>query len=66
MKPLSIYLDTNAFRYFGIAFENVSLAPEITEKILVSPLSLFEVFAQLGDDNPAKCRFGLASDSCDS
>jgi hypothetical protein len=32
MKPLSIYLDTNAFRYFGIAFENVSLAPEITEK----------------------------------
>lgn len=48
-----IYLDTNAFRYFGIAFEHVLLASEITEKILVSPLSLFEVFAQLGDDNPA-------------
>jgi predicted transcriptional regulator len=51
---LNIYLDTNAFRYFGIAFEKVSLAPEITEKILISPLSAFEVFAQLGDDNPAK------------
>lgn len=52
MKPLNIYLDTNAFRYFGIAFENVSLAPEITEKIFVSPLSAFEIFAQLGDDKP--------------
>ena len=54
MKPLAIFLDTNAFRYFGIAFENVSLAPEIRERILISPLSAFEVFAQLGDENETK------------
>lgn len=52
MKPLNIFLDTNAFRYFGIAFENVSLAPEARERILISPLSAFEIFAQLGDDKP--------------
>jgi len=51
MKPLSIYFDTNVLRYFGIAFENVPLAPEIRDRILISPLSAFEVFAQLGDDN---------------
>jgi hypothetical protein len=51
MKPLHIYLDTNAFRYFGIAFEKVPLAADVRDKILISPLSAFEVFPQLGDGN---------------
>ena len=53
MKPLSIFLDTNAVRYFGIAFEKVQLGAEMMERIVISPLSAFEVFAQLGDENPA-------------
>jgi hypothetical protein len=53
MKPLHVYLDTNAFRYFGIAFEKTQLSPDVREKVLISPLSTFEVFAQLGDDNEA-------------
>jgi hypothetical protein len=54
MKPRRIYLDTNAFRYFGIAFEKVPLAADLRDKILISPLSAFEVFAQLGDDDEAE------------
>jgi hypothetical protein len=50
-----VYLDTNAFRYFGEAFANDRLADDLRQKMLVSPLSTFEVLAQLarqdcGDD----------------
>src|SRR5882724_154990 len=50
MKLHHIYLDTNAFRYFGYAFENVALAKDLRDKILISPLSAFEVFAQMADE----------------
>jgi hypothetical protein len=46
-----VYLDTNAFRYFGIAFRNVPLAEELRNRILISPLSAFEIFGQLADEN---------------
>lgn len=59
MKPLHVYLDTNAFRYFGIAFEKTQLSPDVREKVLISPLSAFEVFAQLGDDNKAQAELVL-------
>jgi hypothetical protein len=59
MKPQHIYLDTNAFRYFGIAFENVPLATDLRDKILISPLSAFEVLAQLADDDEAEANRGL-------
>ena len=49
MKPSKVYLDTNAFRYFGMAFEKKILPIEIRDKILISPLSAYEVFAQLAD-----------------
>jgi hypothetical protein len=42
-----VYLDTNAFRYFGTAFRDVALAADLRDKILLSPLSAFEGFAQL-------------------
>jgi len=48
--PQYVYLDTNAFRYFGHAFESTPLAVDLRGKILVSPLSAFEVFAQLADE----------------
>jgi hypothetical protein len=48
--PKHAYLDTNAFRYFGHAFESTPLADDLRDKILVSPLSAFEVFAQLADE----------------
>jgi hypothetical protein len=54
MKPSRVYLDTNAFRYFGNAFEKTQLATDIRDKILISPLSAFEVFAQLGDEDETK------------
>ena len=54
MKPQRIFLDTNAFRYFGIAFGTASLAKELQDKTLISPLSAFEVFAQLSDEDPSK------------
>lgn len=49
------YLDTNAFRYFGHAFAQHTLADDLKDRMLISPLSAFEVFAQLaredcGDD----------------
>lgn len=46
---MHIYLDTNAFRYFGIAFQNATLAEDLRDKMLISPLSAFEVFGQLAD-----------------
>jgi hypothetical protein len=51
VKHRYFYLDTNAFRYFGHAFENVALAEDLRDKILISPLSAFEVFAQLADEH---------------
>jgi hypothetical protein len=45
--PEKVYLDTCAFRYFGIAFSNVGLQPELRDRIVLSPLSTFEVFGQL-------------------
>lgn len=48
--PEYVYLDTNAFRYFGHAFESTSLADDLRDKMLISPLSAFEVFAQLADE----------------
>lgn len=48
------YLDTNAFRYFGKAFAEYCLADDLRERMLISPLSGFEVLGQLaradGDD----------------
>jgi hypothetical protein len=46
--PEYAYLDTNAFRYFGTAFESTTLADELRDKILISPLSAFEIFAAGG------------------
>jgi hypothetical protein len=53
--PQHIYLDTNAFRYFGEAFAEDTLADDLRNNMLISPLSAFEVLAQLaredcGDD----------------
>jgi hypothetical protein len=48
--PKHIYLDTNAFRYFGHAFANTTLTDDLRDKVLISPLSAFEVFAQLADE----------------
>jgi hypothetical protein len=44
-----VYLDTNAFRYFGEAFKTVTLPLDLRERILMSPLSAFEVMKQLAD-----------------
>lgn len=59
MKPLHVFLDTNAFRYFGIAFEKAQLAADVRDKILISPLSAFEAFAQLGDEDEAQAELVL-------
>jgi hypothetical protein len=42
-----VYLDTCTFRYFGVAFANVGLEPEFRDRIVLSPLSTFEIFGQL-------------------
>jgi hypothetical protein len=47
IMPEKVYLDTCAFRYFGIAFANVGLEPEFRNRIVLSPLSTFEIFGQL-------------------
>ena len=54
MKPQRVFFDTNAFRYLGTAFESIPLAAELQERVLISPLSAFEIFAQLGDEDEAK------------
>ncbi len=46
-----VYLDTNAFRYFGCAFANEELANDLRKKMLISPLSAFEVLAQLARED---------------
>ncbi len=45
------YLDTNAFRYFGMAFAEHGLANDLRERMLISPLSAFEVLAQLARED---------------
>jgi hypothetical protein len=45
--PEHIYFDTVAFRQVGNAFEKNKLSSELTERILISPLTVFEVLSQL-------------------
>lgn len=42
-----IYLDTVAFRQFGKAFETDTLPSDLRDRILISPLTVFEVLSQL-------------------
>lgn len=44
--PERIYLDTVAFRNFGKAFEKNTLAIALRDRILISPLTVFEIFSQ--------------------
>jgi hypothetical protein len=45
--PERVYFDTNVFREVGGAFEKNSLPDDLREKVLVSPLTTFEVLSQL-------------------
>src|SRR6266571_392384 len=45
--PERIYLDTVAFRQFGKAFETDALPSDLRDRILISPLTVFEVLSQL-------------------
>ena len=45
------YPDTNAFRYFGIAFADNELAADLRARMLVSPLTTFEALAQLARED---------------
>jgi len=45
------YLDTNAFRYFGKAFAEHDLAADLRKRMLASPLSAFEILAQLASED---------------
>jgi hypothetical protein len=45
--PERIYFDTVAFREVGKAFEKSTLPPELRDRILISPLTVFEVWSQL-------------------
>jgi hypothetical protein len=49
--PQRAYLDTNAFRYFGAAFEKATLPEDLRDRLLISPLSAFEAFAQIADED---------------
>ena len=42
-----VYFDTQVFRAMGCTFEEDTLADELKAKILISPLSVFEVWSQL-------------------
>jgi len=53
IMPERVYFDTNVFRHFGVAFENATLPADLADRILISPLSAFEVFAQLADADGA-------------
>jgi hypothetical protein len=44
--PEMIYFDTVAFRHIGKSFEEAKLPDEIRDRILISPLTVFEVFSQ--------------------
>jgi hypothetical protein len=45
--PARIYFDTNVFRAVSAAFEKNSLPDELKERVLISPLTAFEVLSQL-------------------
>jgi hypothetical protein len=45
--PERIYFDTTAFREIGNAFEKDTLPAEIRDRVLISPLTVFEVLSQL-------------------
>lgn len=45
--PERIYFDTSAFREIGKAFESNSLDSGLKKNILISPITLFEVWSQL-------------------
>jgi len=47
---VKIYTDTNVLRYFGIAFADSSLPEDLQDQLLLSPLSVMELFSQLGTD----------------
>jgi hypothetical protein len=42
-----IYFDTVAFREVGTAFEKATLAADLRERMLISPITAFEVLSQL-------------------
>lgn len=44
---MMVYFDTVAFRHIGKSFEEVQLPDKIRDRILISPLTVFEVFSQL-------------------
>jgi hypothetical protein len=48
-----IYFDTVAFREMGKAFEKTKLAAGLRDRIIVSPITAFEVLSQLSID---QCR----------
>jgi hypothetical protein len=45
--PERVYFDTNVFREVGGAFHESSLPDDLKEKVLLSPLTIFEVLSQL-------------------
>lgn len=45
--PERIYFDTIAFRETGKAFEKDTLPPDLRDRIIISPLTIFEVWSQL-------------------
>lgn len=42
-----LYLDTNVLRYFGVAFARTTLAEDLRDHIVMSPISVLELLAQL-------------------
>ncbi len=47
MMPERIYFDTDAFRAISRAFCSAGPLPEIRDRILLSPISVFEIWSQL-------------------
>jgi hypothetical protein len=45
--PERIYFDTTVFREVGKAFEKQKMSEDLRERILISPITLFEVWSQL-------------------
>ena len=45
--PERFYFDTTVFREIGKAFEKDKLPPDLAERILISPITVFEVWSQL-------------------
>ena len=45
--PGLVYFDTTAFRHIGTAYAKAALADDLRDRILISPLTVFEVLSQL-------------------